>query len=294
MLDVQGLDDGRMVGLQRVGVKRVLLPAAVLQRDGGQQPVTAALSLGVDLPARSRGVHMSRLMEVLEDWRIVPLAHASLEALLRDTRQRLGTESAHVTAAFTYFLVKKAPVTRRAGTMGYTCRFSAALEAGERRFTVRVDVPTTTLCPCSKAISAAGAHNQRAWLRVAVRPRVGAAIWLDDLIPRLEAHGSCELYPLLKRFDEQYVTERAYANPKFVEDVLRDVVLDLRADPAVAWFDVACEADESIHAHNAYASQTETLPADPACAALTIAPAVTTAPTPVPVFAGTNTMEAHA
>lgn len=169
--------------------------------------------------------------------------------------------------AFTYFLTKRAPVSGQPSTMGYACRFAASLDdldGGGYAFMLSVDVPVTTLCPCSKEISEAGAHNQRAWLRVTLRAVPGAALWIEDVVERLERHGSCALYPLLKRPDEKYVTERAYANPQFVEDVVRDVVLDLRVDPAIASFEVECDADESIHPHNAFAFQQETVAAAPA------------------------------
>ena len=145
--------------------------------------------------------------------------------------------------------------------MGYDCRFEAILcRAVGYDLVVGVDVPITTVCPCSKVISVAGAHNQRAWLRVKLRTGPGQVLWIEDLVAQLEAFGSCEIYPLVKRPDEKYVTEKGYFNPKFVEDVLRDVVVWLRGHPLVTWFEVECEADESFHLHNAFAYQLEPLP----------------------------------
>jgi GTP cyclohydrolase I len=266
---VQGQADARRVALQRVGVRRVDLPVAIRQRDGGVLPVVARLSLSADLAGHAKGTHMSRFIEALEDWRGEALSPDVLARLLADVRVRLGATSAHLDARFPYFLTKHAPVTGRAGTMGYACTIAAVLDGGGYTHVLGAEVAVTTLCPCSKAIADAGAHNQRAWVRLRVRPRPGADLWFEDLIRHVETLGSCELYPVLKRADEKAVTERAYANPRFVEDVLRDVVLWLRADPRVAWFEAECEADESIHAHNAFAQQTETVPggAEPAAVA---------------------------
>jgi GTP cyclohydrolase I len=261
MKDTQGTADAREVDLQRVGVKNVDLPLRIRERGGGIQTVLARVQLGVDLPRRYRGTHMSRFIEVLEAWKDHPSAGGHLEHVLQDTRRRLAADRAHVTVGFKFFVPKRAPVSRQPSTMGYDCSFEAVLCArAGYDLVVGVTVPVTTVCPCSKEISAAGAHNQRAWLRVRLRTVPGRFLWFEDLIARLEAFGSCEIYPLVKRPDEKYVTEKGYRNPKFVEDVLRDVVLWLRGHPLVTWFEVECEADESIHLHNAFAYQQEPLP----------------------------------
>lgn len=262
MNDTQGSHDLRDVDLQRVGVKNVVLPFRIQEKDGGIQTVQAAIQLSVDLPRQYKGTHMSRFIEILEKWKDVPSSSGQLEHILQDTRERLNAQRAHIQTAFTYFVEKHAPVSRQRSTMGYDCRFHAMLceEQGYDQV-VGVVVPITTVCPCSKEISIAGAHNQRAWLRVNLRTVHGHFLWLEDLVAQLETFGSCEIYPLVKRTDEKYVTERGYFNPKFVEDVLRDVVLWLRAHPLVTWFEVECEADESIHLHNAFAYQQEPAPA---------------------------------
>lgn len=257
LTDVQARPDTRRVDLQRVGVKGVRLPYTLLQRDGGKQMVQARIALSVDLPHRFKGTHMSRFIEILERWKDEPTSSGLLEHILSDVRRRLDAASAHIVVTFTYFMSKRAPVSRQPSTMGYDCRLAATLDERGYDLTLGLRVPITTLCPCSKAISEAGAHNQRGWLRVNVRTRPGTFIWIEDLVRRLEPLGSCDVYPLLKRSDEKYVTERAFHNPKFVEDVLRDVVLELRADPIVTWFEVECEADESIHPHNVFAYQVE-------------------------------------
>jgi GTP cyclohydrolase I len=256
--DIQGGADAREVDLQRVGVKNVELPLHIQEKAGGSQTVLAKVRLSVDLPRQYKGTHMSRFIEILEEWKDQPSSSASLEHLLADTRERLEADRAHIDVDFKYFLEKQAPVSRQASTMGYACRFDAMLckEVGFD-LVVGVDVPITTVCPCSKEISVAGAHNQRAWLRVKLRTVPGRFLWFEDLIPQLESFGSCEIYPLVKRPDEKFVTERGYFNPKFVEDVLRDTVLWLRRHPLITWFEVECEADESIHLHNAFAYQQE-------------------------------------
>jgi GTP cyclohydrolase IB len=260
--DTQGGADEREVDLQRVGVKNVSLPFRIQEKHGGIQTVLADIQLSVDLPRHYKGTHMSRFIEILEQWKDLPSSSGQLEHILADTRDRLAADRAHIQVDFKYFLQKHAPVSRQPSTMGYDCSFHAMLcaEAGYD-LVCGVTVPITTVCPCSKEISVAGAHNQRAWLRVKVRTVGDNFFWLEDLIAQLESFGSCAIYPLVKRPDEKYVTEQGYDNPKFVEDVLRDVVLWLRSHPHVAWFEVECEADESIHPHNAFAYQQEPIPA---------------------------------
>jgi GTP cyclohydrolase I len=205
---------------------------------------------------------MSRFIEILERWKDQPSSSGQLEHILRDTRKRLNADRAHIRVAFKYFVRRRAPVSRQESTMGVDCQFEAMLcRAVGYDLVVGARVPITTVCPCSKEISAAGAHNQRAWLHVRLRTVPGQFLWLEDMIAELERFGSCEIYPLVKRPDEKYVTEKGYNNPKFVEDVLRDVVVWLRGHPSVTWFEVECEADESIHLHNAFAYQQEPQPA---------------------------------
>jgi GTP cyclohydrolase I len=262
MKDTQARTDERAVDLQRVGVKKVDLPFRIREQSGTIQTVLARVQLSVDLPRQYKGTHMSRFIEILERWRDQPSSSGQLEHILADTRKRLDADRAHIKVDFKYFVTKRAPVSRRTSTMGYDCQFDAALchQTGYD-LVVGVEVPITTVCPCSKEISVAGAHNQRAWLRVKLRTVPGRFLWLEELVTQLESFGSCEIYPLLKRPDEKHVTEKGYFNPKFVEDVLRDVVLWLREHPLVTWFEVECEADESIHLHNAFAYQQEPLPA---------------------------------
>lgn len=260
MKDVQGQQDTRGVAIQRVGVKEVRLPFLVKEKDNGFQSVLGTATLSVDLPHHYKGTHLSRFIEILLDWSKRPMSTEQVRTILDATRKRLDAERAHLILGFKYFVTKRAPVSGIEQIMDYDVMFSGDIDGESSVLTVGVDVPITTLCPCSKTISKYGAHNQRSVVRVKVRFTEGAFIWIEDLIRSVEALGSCELFPLLKREDEKYVTERAYENPKFVEDVLRDVVLMLRDEPRVTWFEVECESMESIHNHNAFAWQRESAP----------------------------------
>ena len=258
MNDVQSRADERQVDLQQVGIRRVELPWHIAGHDGSVQVTTAMAHLAVDLPADLKGTHMSRLVEVLEAWKDRPLTPAVVGDMLRATRVRLEASRAHLGITFTYFKEKAAPVSGQRSTMGYACGVEATISGDNHvDMTLAVNVPITTVCPCSKEISVAGAHNQRAWLRLRVQFVDGASMTFEEMIAAGETLGSCEIYPLVKRADEKYVTERGYFNPKFVEDVVRDAVVWLRGDTRVRWFRAECEADESIHLHNAYAAQEE-------------------------------------
>jgi GTP cyclohydrolase I len=177
--------------------------------------------------------------------------------MLKEACERLGADHARVDVSFKYFLMKKAPVSKSESALDYDCKFEGVLDGDEYALTTCVEVPVTILCPCSKEIAARGAHNQRAIIRARIRSGPETMVWIEDLVGMLERQGSAEIYPLLKRQDEKYVTEAAYDNPKFVEDVVRDVVAMLRADERVVWFQVECESMESIHNHSAYAFQEE-------------------------------------
>lgn len=257
--DIQGLPDLRGIALQRVGIKEIAIPLRVATKDGGHQQVHAVCSLSVGLPARYKGTHMSRFVEVLCDWRERNLTGAGLEDLLREVCRRLDAPTAQATIAFKYFVNKRAPATGHIAPTDLDCTFGGEIGSdGVFHFTLGVAVPATTLCPCSKEISSYGAHNQRSLIRARVRYR-SESLWIEDLAQRLEECASCPLYPLLKREDEKVVTERAYDNPRFVEDVLRDAILFLRGLPGLEWFEVDCENFESIHNHNAWATHEEWL-----------------------------------
>ena len=258
MKDIQSLADVRGIPIQKVGVNDVHLPFLIKTKAGSFQSVLACIRLTVDLPQEYKGTHMSRFIEVLSDWRQKPVSNREMEAMLRDIMQRLGARRAHIEIRFKYFIEKMAPVSGLASLLDYDCVFEGKLVAGEQLdFILGVSAPFTSLCPCSREISEYGAHNQRGIMKVRIKYSPGRFIWIEDLVELMERQGSCPVYPLLKREDEKFVTEKAYDNPKFIEDVLRDLVLALRGLEGVIWFEVECESFESIHNHNAYAFHVE-------------------------------------
>ncbi|VBB06856.1 gtp cyclohydrolase fole2/mpta [Lucifera butyrica] len=260
MRDVQNSSDMRGIAIQKVGVKDVHLPFLIKTKEGHFQSVLAKIELTVDLPQEFKGTHMSRFIEVLSDWSQKPVSGREMENILTDTIQRLNAQSAELAIRFKYFVEKVAPVSQLKSMLDYDCSFTGKLaQGGKLDFTMGLAVPFTSLCPCSKEISRYGAHNQRGLMRVNLKYAKGKFIWIEDLAALMEAQGSCPVYPLLKREDEKYVTERAYENPKFVEDILRDLVLALRALDGVEWFEIHCENYESIHNHSAYAAHVETV-----------------------------------
>jgi GTP cyclohydrolase I len=260
MKDVQSSIDQRGVPIQKVGVNDVRLPFQIKTKTGSFQSVLAQIKLTVDLPQEYKGTHMSRFIEVLNDWRQKPVSNREMDAILRDIRERLGAQRSHIEIHFKYFIEKKAPVSALTSLLDFDRVFEGNLAADSPMdFVLGVSVPFTSLCPCSREISEYGAHNQRGLMKVRIKYPPGKFIWIEDLVHLMEQQGSSQVYPLLKREDEKYVTEKAYDNPKFVEDVLRDLVLALRGLEGVAWFEVECESFESIHNHSAYASHTEEL-----------------------------------
>lgn len=259
MKDVQNLTDHRGIAIQRVGVSSVHLPFLIRTKAGGFQSVLAQIRLAVSLPEEFKGTHMSRFIEILTEWSQKPITMHEMHSILQDTLAKLHAQSAEMTIQFKYFIEKKAPVSKMASMLDYDCSFSGKLtHDGAMRFVLGLAVPFTSLCPCSKEISRYGAHNQRGLMKVKLRQKHGF-VWIEDLAALMEEQGSSEVYSLLKREDEKYVTEKAYENPKFVEDILRDLVLALRKLPHIEWFEVECENYESIHNHSAYASHVETV-----------------------------------
>jgi GTP cyclohydrolase I len=237
--------------LDAVGITNVTCPVRIREKGGALQNTVATISLTARMPSRLRQSCVSVFTSVLGEYRRD--MHATVfPELLASVRRELEAEQAGLTMAFPYFLAKKAPVSKTSSLMEYDCAFEGTVGKGSQLF-IRVKVPVTTLCPCSKEISAAGAHNQRAEVCLKVEPRGNKFIWLEDLIALVEQCGSCELFALLKRPDEKFVTEAAYNNPMFVEDVVRMVAQKARAHPDIAWFSIGVESFESIHKHSAFA-----------------------------------------
>ena len=248
--DKQSERDYRELRIDKVGVRGLRFPVQVRDKARSLQNTIATIGMYVDLPKEFKGTHMSRFIEVLHGHGSVVHVE-NITDILYAMQEKLKAATAHLEMEFPFFLVKKAPVSGRESVMDYTARFDAAACGKEIDFVLSVQAAVTTLCPCSKAIARFGAHNQRGVVTVQIRSR--RAIWIEDLISIIESSASSELYSLLKRQDEKAVTERAYENPVFVEDLVRNVALRLNAHPEVTWYKVEAENYESIHNHNAYA-----------------------------------------
>ena len=247
---MQSERDHRRIAIDRVGVKNLRYPIQVLDKAHSTQSTIANVTLTVDLPHHYKGTHMSRFIEVLNGHGRV-LHVENMRSILSKLLDKLHSQQAHVDIEFPYFLEKKAPVTGAAGLMDYTARFSASLRKDDFDFVITVIVPVTTLCPCSKAISEHGAHNQRGHVTYSIR--FLKPIWIEDLIMLVESCASSELFSLLKRPDEKFVTERAFKNPVFVEDLVRNIAMRSNLEPNITWYRIEAENFESIHNHNAYA-----------------------------------------
>ncbi|SDT99678.1 GTP cyclohydrolase I [Verrucomicrobium sp. GAS474] len=248
--DRQGERDTRNIPIDRVGVKGLRYPIEVKDRAHATQSTVATFAMTVDLPHQFKGTHMSRFVEILNaHGRLIHVEN--VEKMLRALQKRLHAERAHIEMEFPYFIGKKAPATGAVGLVDYVVKFETTVDGPKRDFVLTVIVPVTTLCPCSKAISAYGAHNQRGYVSLAVR--FEKTVWIEELIALIEASASSEIFSLLKRPDEKAVTERAYDNPVFVEDLVRNVALRVNAHPQVTWYKVEAENMESIHNHAAYA-----------------------------------------
>ncbi len=248
--DTQKMQDYRQIDINKVGVKGVKYPITVLDRTNGVQHTTGSFNIYVGLPHHFKGTHMSRFVEVINKYH-KKIGINVFPTILGEIREHLGAEFAHLEITFDYFIEKEAPVSRAKSMMNYECSFIGSQTADTIDFYVRVKVPVTSLCPCSKAISDNGAHNQRS--TVTVNFSFDKFVWIEDIIKTIESASSCEVYPLLKRPDEKYVTEKAYNNPMFVEDMVRDLFQRLQKDTNITWFTIEAENMESIHNHSAYA-----------------------------------------
>jgi len=251
MKDVQQQRDHRNVPINKVGIKDLKYPLTVLDRTNEFQHTVATISMYVDLPHDSKGTHMSRFVEMLHIFR-KDVSLKSFAIILGDMKKHLNARSSHIKMSFPYFIEKKAPVSESPGLMDYTCSLIGSSLPDEKiDLVAKVEVPITSVCPCSKEISEDGAHNQRGSVTLTVRFK--KFIWIEDMIRLVEKASSCEVYSVLKRVDEKYVTEKAFHNPKFVEDIVRDIAVKMKEDDNITWFRVSAENFESIHSHSAYA-----------------------------------------
>ena len=254
MKDIQNQPDYRNIPIDKVGIKNLRYPITVRDRRDGFQHTVASINMFVDLPHDYKGTHMSRFVEMLH----LLSPDVSLQkyaAILDNMKKHLNAASAHLEMTFPYFIEKKAPVSTSPGLMDYTCSFVGSSDPnGKVDLVSSVVVPISSVCPCSMEISDKGAHNQRGEVRLSTR--FNKFIWMEDMIELVEESASSDVYSVLKRVDEKSVTERAFANPKFVEDIVRDVAKKLKSDDNITWFSVSAENFESIHNHSAYASIT--------------------------------------
>jgi len=249
--DVQSRADTRQIPINRVGVKDILHPVRVKDRSGGEQHTVANFNMYVYLPHNFKGTHMSRFLEILHSHER-EISVDSFMDILRQMTERLESEAGHIEMKFPYFVNKTAPVSGVKSLLDYQAALIGEVKrGGTTDLWVKVVVPVTSLCPCSKKISAYGAHNQRS--HVTIKARIASHVWIEELIDFAEKEASCELFGILKRPDEKWVTERAYDNPKFVEDMVRDVAVRLNNDERIREYVVESENFESIHNHSAYA-----------------------------------------
>ena len=251
MKDVQSQHDFRNIPVDKVGIKDLRYPITVLDRKNGFQHTIASINMYVNLPEKYKGTHMSRFVELLHLFRS-EISLKEISNILEQMKEHLKAASAHIEITFPYFIEKKAPISNSPGLMDYRCRIiGSSGHDGRLDLISEVIVPVSSVCPCSKEISEAGAHNQRGEVRLSIRFK--KFIWIEDMIELVEKSASCEVYSVLKRVDEKHVTEEGFSNPKFVEDIVRDVAEKLKKDKNVTWFSVSAENFESIHNHNAYA-----------------------------------------
>lgn len=255
--DIQNSSPEIKIPIDQVGVTNLQYPITVLDRQKQMQQTCARISMSVSIPHHFKGTHMSRFIEVLNRHR-GEITMRTLPQILRELKAELEAETAQIEVKFPYFLERTAPISGQKGLMDYECTFMGESNGDKDDFVLRVRVPVTSLCPCSKAISEYGGHNQRGYIRIDIRSLMGKdgqpqIVWIEELIEISEESASAPVYPLLKREDERQVTMQAYDNPAFVEDMVRNVAQRLQTDTRVSWFRVHAENQESIHNHNVFA-----------------------------------------
>jgi GTP cyclohydrolase I len=262
MEDVQNHKDHREIPIDHVGITNIKWPIKVMDRQNFSQHTVAEFTMSVDLPKEFKGTHMSRFVTILSDFSN-DITAEKLPGIIREMQKRLDATEAHLKVDFPYFIEKKAPISGVKSLMKYDCGFLITANGEDLDYILEVDVPVTSLCPCSKAVSDYGAHNQRGHIIIKVRPQKEDKdnfihIWLEELFTLAESSSSAPIYPLLKRKDERFVTMQAYDNPVFVEDMVRNAAVKLREDPRISWYEVSAFNDESIHDHKAFAVTTWT------------------------------------
>lgn len=251
--DIQGTADHRNLAINHVGVRGLRYPVSLIDASGEKHPTVASITMTVGLPPTVKGTHMSRFVEIMEA-QDAPLTLTGIKALFNRMRQRLGATSGMIELNFPYFIRKQAPVSGVTSLIDVDAGITVSGEAmGDSDVTLKVIAPVTSLCPCSKEISEYGAHNQRSHITINATLKSNAELTIEDLVRIAEEEASCEVFGLLKRPDEKWVTERAYDNPKFVEDLVRDIALRLKKEARIAHWSVSSENFESIHNHSAYA-----------------------------------------
>ena len=254
MKDIQNQLDYRNLPIDKVGIKNIRYPITVLDRKNRIQNTVASVNMYVDLPHKAKGTHMSRFVEILNLIKS-EVSLKNISTALDQMKTHLAAKSAHIELTFPYFIEKKAPMSGALGLMDYLCRIEGSSDPdGKVDIISETRIPISSVCPCSKEISDAGAHNQRG--EVCLRIRFKKFIWIEDMIELVESQASCEVFSVLKRVDEKSVTEQGYNNPKFVEDIVRDIAEKLNKDSNIVWFSVSAENFESIHNHSAYANIT--------------------------------------
>jgi len=250
MKDVQSEPGNVEIDINKVGIKNLLIPLIIADKENSEQSTIARINMSVNLPKQYKGTHMIRFLEIIYAYSKMAISIKDVGKILKDMQEKFDAEEAHLDLEFPFFLRKEAPITKKESLLDYKCKFLCT-KGKEKKSILVIKVPITTLCPCSKEISKYGAHNQRSTVTVTVL--LNEFVWIEDLIKIVEEEASCEIYPLLKRPDEKYVTEKAYENPNFVEDIVRKIAMKLRQLKELRGFTVECENYESIHNHNAYA-----------------------------------------
>ena len=250
--DTQNKVDTRQIVIDKVGIKDISHPITYIDREGNRMPTIGNFTMTVTLPEDLKGTHMSRFIEILNDGPC-EFDSANFDRIINKVRERLDSKTAHITLDFPFFRKKQAPSSGVESMMDYQVTLYGVLDKGEYEVMMKVVVPVTSLCPCSKSISKYGAHNQRSHITIKAKANKGQMLYIEDLIDLAERKASCELYAILKRDDEKHVTERAYDNPAFVEDLVRDIAVELNNDDRVNYYRLESENFESIHNHSAYA-----------------------------------------